>query len=208
MGGNAYYRGVGWYRRHLTVDSQYAGRRLWIQFDGADLVTDVYVNGQAVGEHRGGYARFRFDVTRYLTVGSDNVVAVKVSNAFNADIPPLNADYTFFGGLYRDAHLLVTNAVHVSTMDYASPGVYLQTSAVSATSATLQVTVKVQNDDAVARDVTLTARVLDASGAPVTMLSSHQAVAAGAGHDFVQTTTLASPHLWNGIADPYLYSVA
>src|ERR1017187_9286989 len=131
-GGNDYYRGIGWYRIHYTVDNNYAGRRFFLKFDGAFLVADVYVNGNLVGEHQGGFAAFVFDVTPLLNVGADNVIAVKVNNASNSNIPPLSADFTFFGGIYRDVHLLVTDPVQISPLDYGSPGVYLMPAGVSA----------------------------------------------------------------------------
>ena len=140
-----YYRGVGWYRRHYTVDKNFAGRHFFLKFAGAFSVTDVYVNGSFVGEHQGGFAAFVFDVTPYLNVGADNVIAVKVNNAVNANIPPLSADFTFFGGLYRDVHLLVTDPVQISPLDYGSPGIYLQTTDVSSNSANLQVTAVLSN---------------------------------------------------------------
>src|SRR5439155_1654781 len=108
-GGDNYYRGVGWYRRHYTPPAGFAGRKLWLQFAGANTVTDVWVNGTYLGQHRGGYARFRFDATAALHPGADNVIAVKVNNARNADIAPLDADFTFFGGLYRNVSLVVTD---------------------------------------------------------------------------------------------------
>ena len=107
-GGGNYYRGVGWYRRHYTVDGSLTNRHLYLKFDGANIVSDVYVNGNFVGEHQGGFATFAYDVTTNLNLGADNVIAVKVNNASNTNIPPLSADFTFFGGLYRDVSLLVT----------------------------------------------------------------------------------------------------
>ena len=80
-----------------------------------------------MGEHRGGYARFRFDVTANVKAGADNILAVKVSNAAFTDVAPLNADFTFCGGIYRDVHLLITDPVHVDVEDYGSDGVYLDT---------------------------------------------------------------------------------
>jgi len=94
----AYYRGIGWYRSHYTVDNSYAGRHFFLKFDGAFLVTDVYVNGNYLGEHQGGFAAFVYDVTPYLNVGADNVIAVKVNNAFNASYPPLNSNRRQSGG--------------------------------------------------------------------------------------------------------------
>jgi beta-galactosidase len=206
-GGDDYARGGGWYRKHLTVDPAYAGRRLFLQFDGASMVTDVYVDGVHLGTHAGGFARFRFDATPYLRLGADNVLAVRVSNAPDPNVAPLRADFTFFGGLYRSVHLVVTDAVHVSMLDYGSSGVYLTQSNVSAASADLQITTKVDNDSAATKTVTLDSVILDAAGATVATLASSQSMAAGTESDFVQTTTIANPHLWDGKKDPYLYTV-
>jgi beta-galactosidase len=206
-GGGNYYRGIGWYRAHYTVDGGYAGRHCFLKFDGASLVTDVYVNGTFVGEHRGGFAAFVFDVTPFLNVGADNVIAVKVNNARNTDVPPLGGDFTVFGGIYRDMHLLVTDPVHISPLDYGSPGVYLQTTNVSASSAALQVTTVVSNANATAKAVMLRATVFDAASNTVAVLSNALAMAAGTASNVVQKTSVASPHLWNGLADPYLYRV-
>lgn len=123
-GNTNYYRGVGWYRIHCFIEDSFAGRQLFLKFDGAFLVTDVYINGNHLGEHRGGFADFVFDATPDLKTGADNVIAVKVSNAANANIPPLSADFTFFGGLYRGVHLLATDPVQISPLDFGSPGVF------------------------------------------------------------------------------------
>src|SRR5262249_44607657 len=108
-----YYRGIGWYRKHYFVGGTYQNRKFFLQFDGANLVTRVWVNGIELGEHAGGYARFRFDATAAIRTGDDNVIAVKVDNAHHPDVPPLAGDFTFFGGLYRGVHLLVTDLLHV-----------------------------------------------------------------------------------------------
>src|SRR3954452_4205949 len=105
-GGGDYYRGVGWYRRRLTVPASESGRQLYVELDGANLETTVYVNGHEVGHHAGGYARFRFDVTAVVTLGTPTVLAVKVSNAANPNVAPRMADFTFFGGIYRDVRLV------------------------------------------------------------------------------------------------------
>src|SRR5260370_41461202 len=114
-----YYRGVGWYRKHFAIAPDLAGRKLYLQFDGANIITDVFVNGALVGRHAGGFATFRFDITRMAVAGADNLVAVKVDNSPGLDssgeillptgnVPPLSGDFTFFGGLYRSVYLLST----------------------------------------------------------------------------------------------------
>jgi beta-galactosidase len=205
-GGNDYYRGTGWYRRHVVLPASASGKKVYLQFDGSNTVTDVYVNGTPIGEHRGGYARFRFDVTASMQAGADNVIAVEVSNAPFPDVPPLDADFTFFGGLYRDVHLLVTDPVHIDTEDYGSDGVYLETSDVSATSASLLARVRVRNGGAAAAAVTVKTTIVRADGAVETTLSAAGTVAAGRTQTLAANTTIACPHLWNGTADPYLYA--
>jgi beta-galactosidase len=202
-----YYRGIGWYRSHYTVDSAYAGRHFFLKFDGAFLVTDVYVNGNLLGEHQGGFAAFAFDVTPYLNIGADNVIGVKVNNALNTNVPPLNADFTFWGGIYRDAHLLVTDPVQISPLDYGSPGVYLQTTSVSSNSANLQVTTVVSNSTALPTNIMVRAVITDAATNIVTTLTNVLTIAQGSVSNVIANTTIANPHLWNGLSDPYLYRV-
>jgi beta-galactosidase len=204
-GGNNYYRGIGWYRRHVTAGSEVSGRRVYLQFDGANIVTDVFVNGTQIGEHRGGFARFRFDVTAAIKPG-DNVIAVKVDNSAVTDVAPLNADFTFFGGLYRDVHWLVTDAVHIDTMDNASPGVYLDATNVSAASANWRARTRVRNDDVVAHDVTVNTALVGADQTIAATLTATGSVPPGTTTELAATTTIANPHLWDGLADPYVYT--
>jgi beta-galactosidase len=206
-GGNDYYRGAGWYRRHYTPPATAAGQRIFLQFDGANIVTTVWVNGTMVGTHRGGFARFRFDVTGAMVPDSDNVIAVQVSNAAAADVAPLSADFTFFGGLYRDVHVLVTDPVHVDALDFGSAGVYVSATGVSAASATLMANVRIRNDQAAPVDVSVDTVVVGADGAVAARLSASATLAAGATSSLPASVAVANPHLWNGVADPYLYTV-
>ena len=205
--GGPYYRGIGWYRKHYTVPDEWAGRELFLKFDGTSLVTDLYVNGTLVGEHQGGFAAFTWDVTGYLAVGQDNILAVKVNNAFNPDIPPLSGDFNVDGGIYRHVNLIATDPLHVSLIDYASPGVYLRQTNVSAASADLQVTTKLRNDDVADRDAAVLTTVVDAAGKVVATLEDSLPLASGTGTDVIQNTTIQKPHLWDGRNDPYLYQV-
>src|SRR5205823_14718005 len=106
------------------------------------LTTDLYVNGNLVGEHKGGYSAFGWDVTSLLTVGADNLIAVKVNNASDGNVAPLAGDYTMFGGIYRHVNLIATTQQHVAVQEFIpadgtgvgpstsyfvnTPGVYLK----------------------------------------------------------------------------------
>ena len=145
-GGNNYYRGPGWYRRTLDVDGDALkfGKCFYLRFGAASLVADVFVNGQHVGQHRGGFAAFCYDVTAQLHAGR-NSVSVRVDNRRQEDVAPLSGDFTVFGGLYRDVELLVLNPLHISPIDDASSGVYIKQLAVTPEEAELQVTTIVRN---------------------------------------------------------------
>lgn len=204
-GGNNYYRGVGWYRVHCTVPAEFSSRRLYLKFDGAFSVADVYVNGNHLGQHVGGFAAFVFDVTAHLNVGGDNVIAVKVNNSFNTNIPPLTADFTFFGGLYRSVHLLATDPVQISPLDFGSPGVYLKTTDVSSNSANLQVTTVVSNATTQTQTVSVRTVIVDAATNIVATITNAVTLPPTTISNVVSTTSIANPHLWDGLADPYLY---
>jgi beta-galactosidase len=206
-GGGDYYRGIGWYRKTFRIEPALDGKRFYLQFDGANIVTDVTLNGQHLGQHRGGYAAFRFDATPHVKVGEDNVLAVKVDNSRREDVPPLSGDWTFFGGLYRDVHLVIVDPLHIDLMDYGSPGVYLTQTQVSATSAHVEVRARIANDAPEPVQAAITATILDAKGQAVDTLEETVRVQAESVTDLSRATTIANPHLWQGRQDPYLYTV-
>src|SRR5882757_6615530 len=120
--GKNYYRGPGWYRRGLNVGAQ-PDKRYFLRFEAASLTADIYLNGKFLGEHRGGFSAFCFDVTKELTDNGTNVLAVRVDNAKAPDIAPLDGDFSVYGGLYRPVHLIVTSDKNFSLTDHGSPGV-------------------------------------------------------------------------------------
>ena len=224
-GGNDYYRGIGWYRKHITPAASLSGKSMYLKFDGANITTDLWVNGNYLGQHKGGYSAFGWDVSQHLTVGADNVIAVRVNNAHDNNVAPLGGDYTQFGGIYRHVNLVATNKEHVALQEFVpadtsanpigptvsywlhTPGVYLKPTNVTSSSANLAITTNLRNDAATARTLTVVSDIVDAEGNLVAELSGNQTIAAGANVNFVQNTTVSNPHLWNGLSDPYLYTV-
>ena len=206
-GGNNYYRGPAWYRRRLRADPVYAGKEIYLKFDGAATVTDVYVNGRSVGEHRGNFGAFCFDVTSFMNHDGDNLIAVRVDNAYNPDIPPLSGDFTVFGGLYRDVHLLALDRLSVTPLDYASPGVFLKQDRVSDRQAKLDIITEIRNVSGVSKRATIKTRITDAKGRLVHSTSTRKMAPDGTTQTVDQHVTLRRPHLWDGVDDPYLYQV-
>ncbi|HEY6951797.1 MAG TPA: glycoside hydrolase family 2 TIM barrel-domain containing protein, partial [Bacteroidota bacterium] len=203
--GRQYYRGPGWYRRDLDIGPPQAGKRYFLRFEAAGSVADVYLNGQLLGKHRGAFGAFCFEITHGLSTSGKNVLAVRVSNAPERDLAPLNGDFCVFGGLYRPVHLIETNDVCFTPTDHASPGVAWHQSAVSGSEATLDVTSQISN--AARKDSRLTLRtfILDASGSVVEENGQSIQVLQNATARYSSKVTVAHPHLWNGRSDPYLY---
>jgi beta-galactosidase len=158
--------GDGWYRRRVTLDPALAGKCLVLRFEAANQVTDVYWNGTHVGHHSGGYTAFAIDVTKVARVGGGNVLAVRVNNAIGP-VPPLIADYNFYGGLYRDVWLIASDPVHFSLLDHGAPGVWAEPMGVSEASATVRVRGQLSNSGARPVRVEILARVLDPDGKAV-----------------------------------------
>lgn len=204
-GGGDYYRGVAWYRQRLEAPASLDGRRAYVGFDAANAIADVYLNGVLLGSHRGGFSAFRFDATQAMVSG-ENVLAVKVDNSSVPDVPPLQADFTFFGGLYRDVHLLVTPDLHIDVSDHASPGVYLKTSEVSAASATLAARVRVTNSSAAAQTAEVALSVRNDARDSVARFSTSVSVPAGETLEVPLGGAVDAPRLWQGRSDPYLYT--
>ncbi len=202
-----FYRGEGTYRKQVHIPGSHRGKTVYICFEGANQVATLTVNGREVGVHKGGYARFNFDITDYLHWDRDNDFEIAVTNAHDEAIPPLSADFTFFGGVYRDVYLTVKERLHISPTDMASTGIYVATPQVSETRASVHVTTLLNNG--FAREVGATVRhtVYDPAGAVVYRTETDETIAAGAAnHVHKAVFELADPALWC-TETPQLYAV-
>lgn len=206
--GGAFYRGAGWYRR--AIDRPATARpaaRQFIEFDGATLAADVWINGRHAGRHEGGYARFRLDITALLQPGR-NLLAVRVDNSRLPHVAPLGGDFTVFGGLIRPVRLIETADAHIEMLDHGSPGVRVDTELLAAAGARLKVQVQLRNDgqQTARRELRLTLR--DAEGRSVVQHRQRLRLPAGAADTASATLHVPEPHLWQGVHDPYLYRLS
>lgn len=204
-GGNNYYRGVGWYRKRITVPREHDGKECYLTLEGASLIADVYVNGIQAGRHVGGFAGFAVRLTDHLRVGEENLLAIKVSNAQSIDTPPFSGDFTVCGGLYRKAFLTIVDRVHVALDDFGSSGVYLTQRGLTDESASVVATVKVRNDGDAPEQVMAQVELLDATGKAVATQVVTATVPPHSTQPAVATLAIERPHRWDGVRDPYLY---
>lgn len=198
-----YKRGIGNYQRKLYVRPEWKGKRLFLRFEGANSIADVFINGKHVGEHRGGYSAFVFEITDRVRYGADNQLWVRVNNGEQLDVMPLVGDFNFYGGLYRDVHLVVTEPACISLTDYASPGVYLRQTRVTPEQADVDAVVKLSNrGDAQEVQVKLSVKDGDRE-----VVRAEQTVTLAARQDSEVRlpVSILKPRLWNGTADPFSY---
>ena len=203
-----YYRGPTWYQRTLDIPADWKDRRVFIRFGAVFLVADVYLNGEKLGEHRGGFAAFCYELTDKLKFGAPNELRVRVDNARNPDVAPLSADFTMEGGIYRPVQLIVTGKTCITPLDYAGPGVYVTPTNVSPNGADVRVETKVlaylHEIEGSRLFSDLHIEIRDAQNAIV----AQQAMPVEGAASVTQAFHLDHPHLWNGVKDPYLYTVA
>ena len=186
-GGNDYWRGTCIYRTHFAAPQfNTASHQVWIQFDGVNASAHVVLNGSPVCNHDGGYSTFRANITELLR--DENELTVEVDTSKNDRVYPQKADFTFYGGIYRDVSLMVVSKNHFTLDYFGGPGIRI-TPTVQGTDASVQVTTWHDGEGEVSIEL------LDAAG---------NTVATGKGPDI--TLTIFNAHLWNGVKDPYLYS--
>ncbi len=186
-GGNDYWRGTCIYRTHFAAPQfNTASHQVWIQFDGVNASAHVVLNGSPVCNHDGGYSTFRANITELLR--DENELTVEVDNSKNDRVYPQKADFTFYGGIYRNVSLMVVSKNHFTLDYFGGPGIRI-TPTVQGADASVQVTTWHDGEGEVSIEL------LDAAG---------NTVATGKGPDI--TLTIFNAHLWNGVKDPYLYS--
>ena len=186
-GGNDYWRGTCIYRTCFAAPQfNTASHQVWIQFDGVNASAHVVLNGSPVCNHDGGYSTFRANITELLR--DENELTVEVDNSKNDRVYPQKADFTFYGGIYRDVSLMVVSKNHFTLDCFGGPGIRI-TPTVQGADASVQVTTWHDGEGEVSIEL------LDAAG---------NTVATGKGPDI--TLTIFNAHLWNGVKDPYLYS--
>jgi len=229
-GGGPMFGGNCWYRKHFTLDNAYAGRKIFIEVEGAHMGCQLYINGtfmpgnsavtaNANATHVIGFVGFVVDVTKNVTFGgADNLLAIRVGFSQGYYEDPGFSEVFRFGqadvGVFRPVWLHITDPVHVPLNVYSvlnKWGTCVATTAASDASATVRIQTNVQNEGATDQAVTLTTKIVDAGNNVVSSIDNTQTIAAGQMYMFDQTATIANPHLWypnnSTYGTPYMHKV-
>ena len=194
-GGKNYFRGACEYRRSLDIPASWKGKRIFLRFEAVSLVAKVFLNGQAIGEHRGAFTAFCFEATPFVKVGQPNELRVEVDNSKLTDVPPLSGDFNVCGGIYRPVWLIATDPVCITPLELGSPGVFI-----TATNATVEIKSLISNG------LETAARIRVDTTVGENRLATDLDIPAGKTGTVTQKITLPNPRLWRGLKDPYLYT--
>ena len=196
-----YYRGYGTYSKDLDIPADYKGKRLFLKFEGAGSVAYVFFNSRYLGEHYGAYTAFTFEITDYVKYGEKNNLRVVCDNSARFDLAPQGGDFNVYGGLYRNAWLIVTeDDACISPLYYGSSGVFVKQLLASGIRAELRAEILLSTISDY-KDCEVEFSILDKDNKVVSTQTRNaifdDKVSFNIGID--------KPHLWNGVKDPYLY---
>ncbi len=195
------YELVRWYRTQFRLPASAKGKQIFIEFDGVMLAAKIFLNGKIIGEHKGGFTPFRFDLTKHAKFNAQNTLAVQVDCRERPDIPPFGniVDYLTFGGIYREVRLIITDPLHINDIFPFAINVLKETPA-------LLVQFDLQNAGP-AREVQLKAELIDDTGK--TVARTNRPISLGAKKSISENICLqdlGKIRLWD-LDDPYLYKV-
>ena len=193
-GGNDYFRGTCTYTKEFAAPAHADDEEVWLEFEGAAMTAVVSLNGKELAHHAGGYSTFRVNLTPALA--AQNTLTVAVDNSANRTVYPQKADFTFYGGLYRGVHILIVPHSHFALGNHGAPA--------------LRVTPEV-SDDLHSAAVTVEAACENTPDGTEVLFAIEgvgEQTAAVQGGKAVTVFHMEKVHLWDGVADPYLYSIA
>ena len=190
-GGNDYFRGTGYYAKNLSKADLPQADRYYLEIRGANSSADVYIGGKHMAHHDGGYSTWRVDITNELS--EDNLLVIAVDNSPSDRVYPQMADFTFYGGLYRDVNIVCVNESHFDLDYYGTPGIKV-TPVVDCTAANVEVEVFITNPTA---NQSISYQIQDAEGNTVAIKDSA---------DTKVSFRIENVHKWHGRKDPYLYT--
>ena len=194
-GAGDYHRGLCYYVKNLSFEDLPEGEKFFIEINGANSSADLYVGGKKLAHHDGGYSTWRVDVTDVISRTEDTMIVIGVDNSANETVYPQMADFTFYGGLYRDVNLIGVPASHFDLEYYGAPGIAV-TPTVEGKNAKVKTCVYVKNAK---EGQTLRYRI----NLPCGCLVSKNEVPASVTE---METVIEDVRLWNGRKDPYLYT--
>ncbi|QCX54011.1 glycoside hydrolase family 2 protein [Elizabethkingia sp. JS20170427COW] len=196
------------YQKSFTPDARHKDKRIFLRFEGVGSVAKIYINNKYIGEHKGAYSQFAFEITNSLIPDKENVISVVANNQARKDVIPVNQFlFPIYGGIYRPVSLITTDKTQFTVTDNASPGILISQKNVSAKSADIEIKARLNTTETTIQNAVLETSILDKSGKVVASKKENVKVSPQGTTYIIQNLAIKNPHLWDGIRDPYLYKV-
>lgn len=210
--GGRNYQGPAWYRKRFRIPAAHRGQKLFLEFEGAMQVADVWLNGKKLCTHHGGYTPFTIDITDRAAFAETNLLAVRVDNSDEFDTPPGkpqgHLDFTYEGGLYRDVQLTAKDRLHITdpgiANEKAGGGIFVTYPSITSRRATVEVKTHVRNEHKKAMEFGLRHALMGPDGDPVAECETPATLAAGCAEHLKAELVVKAPRLWHP-HHPHLY---
>ncbi|WP_051238735.1 glycoside hydrolase family 2 protein [Gaetbulibacter saemankumensis] len=209
------WQGTCWYRKTFKLDPEYQGKHIALYFEAAMQVAEVWLNGELIAHHEGGYLPFYVDLTSKVNFDKENLIAVKLNNSNNPHVAPgkpiETLDFNWFSGLYRSVHLIVKNKIHITNPiqadTVAGGGVFVQTLEANTNQATIRIKTDVLNESDATNTLKVQSDIYTASGDLVkTVISEPKTILNGNSDEFITNVYIEAPNLWSP-ESPNLYTL-
>lgn len=207
------WQGNSWYRKVFKIDTKNKGKHIALYFEGAMQVADIWLNGEKIAHHKGGYLPFYINLTDKIHFDRENIIAVKLNNEDNPQVPPgkpiAGLDFNWYSGIYRNVELIIKDRIHITNPiqvnRVAGGGVFVQTIKSSKEEAHLKIQVDVLNESQTKTKLEAKISIYDASKTLVVSSVQQKKSTSLNIASFIENIRLEKPHLWSP-ESPYLYT--
>ncbi len=213
--GGRNYQGIVWYRKHFKLNESFVGQKTWLHFEAIMGKCKIYINGELIKEHFGGFLPVIIDLSATkISLTENNVISICADNSNDPSYPPGKSqetmDFCYFGGVYRDCWLYTTPLIHISDANYvdkqAGGGVFVSYENVSENEATVRIQTDIVNDGNLNKNIKLLTHLVDESGRKITAESNKVLLKSGENKTITQMVKITKPKLWHPDS-PNLYSL-
>lgn len=203
-GEGGFYRGKCWYQRKINISKEELKKYLFLEIGAASNVSEVYINGQLAGDSKCGFSMYRVALNSFIKLG-DNLISIMVDNSKHEDVYPLMADFTFYGGLYREVKLIITEAVHFDLLDNSRDGLYLTQKSINKNTFELKINGRVVNESAKLENGQIKFTLCDMKQKIV--LNKTIDIEVENDFEFELLEQITDIICWQGVENPYLYTL-
>ena len=201
---NGLFKGQCWYQRKIDISEADLNKYIFLEIGAAGIVSEVYINGQLAGSCKCGYAMYRVSLNSFLKVG-ENLISIMVDNSQHEDVYPLMADFTFYGGLYREVKLIIAEELHFDLLDNGRDGIYLTQKYIDENTFELEIEGTVINENSCVNEGEIIFNLFDREEKIV--FSKTINIKVSGKFEFSIKDKISDAVLWQGVENPYLYTM-